>query len=210
MGTHLRRPELQPVEIDHARQRAEAQAGVASAAAGRPQHADAARSRRGHVPADDPGYGARAGRRQRRDPVALSVHAVGSGEPEDGPRAARRPGVRADLRSARRGAERADRRAGLGPRDCGRESNVAAGPLSNSRRAARRRQQGHPGRDGELQSRRRLHRRPRHRVRERALAIQHDRPPRRAWRQQLERPAAGSAERRIGLAPGYLRPRAST
>ena len=78
-------------------------------------------------------------------------HAVRAVEPEDGPRAARRQGVRADVRPPRDGAEREDWRAGLGPRDRnGQSANVGAKPLSAARRAAGRRQQGHPGRDGEL------------------------------------------------------------
>ena len=44
---------------------------------------------------------------ERGGPVAASVQADRSVEPEDGPRAARRPGVRADLGPARDGAGRA-------------------------------------------------------------------------------------------------------
>jgi alcohol dehydrogenase (cytochrome c) len=48
----------------------------------------------------------RAGRLERRDPGGGSVHAVRAGEPEDGSRAGRRQGIRADVRSPRGGPER--------------------------------------------------------------------------------------------------------
>ena len=44
----------------------------------------------------------------------------------------------------------------------------------------------------------------RHQFREGALALQHHRPAGRAGREQLERLAAGPAQRRLGLATGHL------
>ena len=198
-----------PLEADQPEQRAEPHAGMASAVA------RAARSMPTPLVHDgvmflqtipdtvlalDGSNGTILWRHQYKPTVAV--------EQEDGPRAARQQSVGADLRPARAGAGREDRRADVGSRDRPGQPADGTHPIPVAQRAARRRRQGDPGRDRELLARGGF-----------IVALDIN-TGKELWRfNTIARPGEPGgntwnglpleqAERRLGLASGHLRSRA--